>query len=280
MWGTLRHPNVLPVVGATMTSNQFMVVSEWMENGNINMFVEAHPDANRMKLVCLSFIFTRHGLYVITVACRRRQGVGLYTQPGNTPWKSHWGTFLAPTVARSTNSQISKSNVLIDNDGHACISDFGLLWTTRCGAVVNHAVTCTQDFSALWMSPELLDPDAFGLRAEESRPTRESDCYALGMVIYEVLSGRAPFKFSGAESLEKIMRGDRPERPQEALFTDDVWEMLGLCWKHQPEERISPKTVLLRLEGTTPSSHLPSLNTDGDAGINASGQADTTACDL
>ena len=34
-----------------------------------------------------------------------------------------------------------------------------------------------------WMAPELLDtsrPDSNG------RPTRESDCYALGMVIYEV----------------------------------------------------------------------------------------------
>ena len=32
------------------------------------------------------------------------------------------------------------------------------------------------------MSPELLDPDRFGANG----PTRESDCYALGMVIYEV----------------------------------------------------------------------------------------------
>ena len=34
-----------------------------------------------------------------------------------------------------------------------------------------------------WMAPELLDPPRFGA---DGRPTRESDCYALGMVIYEV----------------------------------------------------------------------------------------------
>ena len=34
-----------------------------------------------------------------------------------------------------------------------------------------------------WMAPELLDPPHFG---SNGRPTRESDCYALGMVIYEV----------------------------------------------------------------------------------------------
>ena len=38
-----------------------------------------------------------------------------------------------------------------------------------------------------WMSPELLDPERFGMpESEGNRPTRQSDCYALGMVIYEV----------------------------------------------------------------------------------------------
>jgi hypothetical protein len=34
------------------------------------------------------------------------------------------------------------------------------------------------------MSPELLDPDRFGI--SNSQPTKRSDCYALGMVVYEV----------------------------------------------------------------------------------------------
>ena len=34
------------------------------------------------------------------------------------------------------------------------------------------------------MSPELLDPDRFG--TGDCRPTKQSDCYALGMVVYEV----------------------------------------------------------------------------------------------
>ena len=38
------------------------------------------------------------------------------------------------------------------------------------------------------MSPELLDPEAFGIPQsdESNRPTAQSDCYAFGMVIYEV----------------------------------------------------------------------------------------------
>jgi len=34
-----------------MTGSQFAMVSEWMENGNINPFVMAHPHENQFELV-------------------------------------------------------------------------------------------------------------------------------------------------------------------------------------------------------------------------------------
>ena len=34
-----------------MGDNQFMMVSEWMTNGDINRFVKAHRDVNRLELV-------------------------------------------------------------------------------------------------------------------------------------------------------------------------------------------------------------------------------------
>ena len=110
------------------------------------------------------------------------------------------------------------------------------------------------------MSPELLNPEDFNT---EGRPTKESDCFALGMVIYQVLSGRAPFAPAHvAAAIWKVLKGERPERPkgkEGALFTDELWEMLGLCWKHQPGERTSAKAVLRCLEKT---SLLPRLHSD------------------
>ena len=43
----------MPLLGATADGSQlkFAMVSEWMENGNLNQFVKAHWDANRFKLV-------------------------------------------------------------------------------------------------------------------------------------------------------------------------------------------------------------------------------------
>jgi hypothetical protein len=50
------------------------------------------------------------------------------------------------------------------------------------------------------MSPELLDPELFNIpQSEGDRPTRQSDCYALGMVIYEVRVRTSPFVVAGSE---------------------------------------------------------------------------------
>ena len=40
-----------------MVENLFAIVSEWMPNGNINGYMETHPDANQLELVCFSFSF-------------------------------------------------------------------------------------------------------------------------------------------------------------------------------------------------------------------------------
>jgi hypothetical protein len=51
MWRFLRHPNVLPLIGAMMSETQFAMISDWMTNGNINEFIRAHPEADRFRLV-------------------------------------------------------------------------------------------------------------------------------------------------------------------------------------------------------------------------------------
>ena len=50
-WKHLRHPNVLPLLGVTVSERRFAMVSKWMEHGNINEFVEKEKDVNRTELV-------------------------------------------------------------------------------------------------------------------------------------------------------------------------------------------------------------------------------------
>ena len=67
----------------------------------------------------------------------------------------------------------------------ARVTDFGLMTMGDLGTNIlsESFIVCAGTFR--WMSPELLDPKRFD---SDGRLTRESDCYALGMVIYEVKS--------------------------------------------------------------------------------------------
>ena len=80
-WRALRHPNIVPLLGAKMTRTQFTMVSEWMVNGNVNEFVKKYPHVNRFELVCFRSgsyrpIITDN--YVASIVGRRRKRVGLY----------------------------------------------------------------------------------------------------------------------------------------------------------------------------------------------------------
>ncbi|KAF9643873.1 kinase-like protein [Thelephora ganbajun] len=243
-WRTLRHPNVLPLLGMTMTENQFVMVSEWMYNGNINEFLRRNgASANRLELLR----DTTKGLVYM-----HDQGI--------------------------VHGDLKGANIMIDKDGHARLADFSLV--TSIPDQSTFVSSCIEGGTIPWMSPELLDPESFDLK--ERRPTRGSDCYALGMVIYEVLSGQAPFAaYSPFSALTKVLRGERPKRPQGEggrLFTDGIWEVVELCWKREPGDRASAKDVFQCLGGT-PSLSRPSFNVDDDAETDSDDQSDATPDD-
>ncbi|KAF9644225.1 kinase-like protein [Thelephora ganbajun] len=230
----LCHSNVLPLLGVTMNGNQFVMVSEWMDDGNINEFLKKNTNVNRLELLRE---VTRGLVYM------HDQGV--------------------------IHGNLNGYNILINKSGHACLSGFDLV------SIVSDQSTETlsmmeRDITP-WMSPELIGHE--GAR----RPTIESDCYALGMVIYEVLSGQVPFNTcTPLVIFMRVLGGERPKRPQGEggkLFTDGIWKLLELCWKHQPSDRASAKDVLRYLE-EIPSLPCPSSNMDVDVGTDSDYQSD------
>ena len=112
-----------------------------------------------------------------------------------------------------------------------------------------------------WMSPELLDPPR---SSSNGRPTRESDCYALGMVIYEVgwlcplrwsfaypsqvLTGLRPFHHLHAYApVVAILRGERPEKPLDAQslgLSCALWGLVQLCWSETDSARPTARQLL------------------------------------
>jgi serine/threonine protein kinase len=181
-------------------------------------------------------------------------------------------TFLHPNLPNP------KTNILIDRDGCARLTDFALI------SMVSDQSTSPSSLmkggTIQWMSPELLDPEKFGLRRRS--PTKESDCYAMGMIVYEVLSGQTPFAPSSAPVIvRKVLDGERPERPQGINgkhFTDGIWRVVQLCLIPQPRDRISASTILLSLEGN-PIPLRPSSDGDGDVEVDSDDHSNVTASD-
>jgi len=175
----------------------------------------------------------------------------------------------------------TKANILVNKDRRACIADFGLStitgFTSHATAGVSQASLISNDSlmsftgggTRRWMSPELLDPERFGMpESEGNRPTRQSDCYALGMVIYEVgarvsefvivnnlltkaqvLCGHHPYVefLSDILAVHAITEGVRPNKPEAAKqlgFNDELWRTVELCWLEDRNAQPSVRDIL------------------------------------
>ena len=153
----------------------------------------------------------------------------------------------------------TKANILIDQTGHSRLADFGLLTIMSDPATLLPPSLHPSPGTLRWMGPELFAPEQFGL--DTCRPTRSSDCYSLGMVIYETISGKLPLHDVLDPAISwKVVQGKRPDR--EAGFTDSLWEMMEWCWTPQPNERPSIEEVLEFLEMCSNSPSPPCARVD------------------
>ena len=170
-------------------------------------------------------------------------------------------------------SSPTKANILIDQTGNPRLADFGLLTIISDPANLLSSSSYTQGGTVRWMSPERIAPDRFGFK--DNRPTKPSDCYALGMVIYETITGNLPFhRDADLTVFMKVVEGERP--PRRAGFTKSLWGMLELCWAHKPNDRPSIESVLRCLEVTSDLLPSPWLDEGTDEDSDDGGSASSS----
>ncbi len=134
---------------------------------------------------------------------------------------------------------LKPANVMIDGHGRAKITDFGL------------AVNAAEGVGELAGTPPYMAPELFAGGAATSR----SDLYALGLLLYEVFTGRRPFESSTLLEWKRTHESTAPESPaRHVKDLDPIVERLILrCLEKDPARRPGSATqIALALPGGDP----------------------------
>ena len=119
-WKHLRHPNILPLLGVTVSEHRFALVSEWMENGNINEFIERDCHVNRTELVCYHPTHAGVPLMHYLVGWRG-EWHEVYARPPHSPRGSERGMNSAQIKSLRTHTPLNCEGEHIDQWGRASL---------------------------------------------------------------------------------------------------------------------------------------------------------------
>jgi serine/threonine-protein kinase len=122
---------------------------------------------------------------------------------------------------------LKPANVMIDGRGRAKITDFGLAGLAE-GIVGAEIAAGTPGY----MAPEQISGEGVSVR---------SDVYALGLVFYELFTGKAAFRAETVAKLRKMQSETTPSSPSEHVAAlDPIVEQVVLrCLDRRPERRPS-----------------------------------------
>ncbi|KIJ38918.1 hypothetical protein M422DRAFT_231000 [Sphaerobolus stellatus SS14] len=215
-WVRVRHPYVLPFYGISEVEGRLFMISPWAEHGNALQYLQAHPNANRRKLLW---------------------------QTSDALKYLHSGMDMPPMV----HGDIKAENILISNSGDAMLADFGLARLIDKIATIT-ATTTTFAGSARFMSPELIIPDQGGPGTgtlDDAPRTLQADVYAFGCLILQLFTEERPFNHLPLDPMV-ILAIARMEKPyaqspgREAFsrgFDEDLWALSNKCWAFDADQR-------------------------------------------
>ncbi|RDY00522.1 Leucine-rich repeat receptor-like protein kinase PXC1, partial [Mucuna pruriens] len=206
--GKLKHPNVVRLKAYYYAKKEKLLVYDYLSNGTLHALLHGNRGPGRIPLDWT----TR-----ISLVLGAARGVA----------KIH----AEYSAAKVPHGNVKSSNVLLDKNGVACISDFGL------SLLLNpvHAIARLGGYRA----PE---------QEQQKRLSQQADVYSFGVLLLEVLTGRAPSSQypsparARMEEEEEAVAVDLPKWVRSVVkeeWTAEVFDQELLRYKNIEEELVS-----------------------------------------
>jgi serine/threonine protein kinase len=225
----LKHPNLVQVYDAgELPKGHAYAVMEYMAGGTLRQKLESDGPFKPERAARI----VQHIALGVAAAHERTDGSGS----------------LSPLV----HQDLKPENILFDVQGQVFVADFGLAEPVTDFQGGRARVGGTMHY----MSPEQL---AFSQSADPPHIDQQSDVWALGVILYELLTGTPPFDDVAPRSTgtcQRVCDGELPSAVRRSLDerTDaripaELATLVSDCLKTSKKERLgSAKDVAARLE--------------------------------
>jgi serine/threonine protein kinase len=209
----LNHPNIVSIRDSAIARGQYYFSMEYVHGQPLDQYLKLKDCSLRDKIILFSKICD-----AMTHAHQR--GV--------------------------IHRDLKPPNILVDDRGEPHVLDFGLAkaaghFTATSGSTVMPSITGQIKGTVAYMSPEQAAgrSDLIDVR---------TDVYSLGVVLYQMLTGRFPYDISGTtlEALQNIQSAE-PVRPRQIIsrFSSDVEAILLKALEKDPRQRYQSAAELL-----------------------------------
>jgi len=134
---------------------------------------------------------------------------------------------------------LKPQNIMIDKEGNVRIMDFGIARSLKAKGITGAGVIIG--------TPEYMSPE----QVEGKEAGQRSDIYSLGVILYEMVTGRVPFEGDTPLSVAIKQKTETPEDPRKlnSQIPEDLSRVLLRCMEKDKEKRYqSSGEVLSELE--------------------------------